>query len=59
MIPHWLAAVVIVVVTIAFAVTFGLQFVIEGYEPETAIYGMFAAIVAAAFAQSRKGGDRQ
>lgn len=54
MISPRLAAAVIVVVTLAFAATFIAQFLIPGYEPETAIYGMFAAIVAAAFAQRRK-----
>lgn len=57
MIPSWLAAVVIAVVTVAFGITFGLQFVLPGYKPETAIYGLFGAVVTYLTFMGRRNGD--
>lgn len=52
-------AVVVVVVTVAVLCvgTFVAQFLVDGYRPETAIYGMFAAIVTYMTWSGRQGGD--
>lgn len=55
--PPKLAAGIVIIVAAAFIITFSAQFIIPGYEPETAIYGMFSMIAVAAFSQRRKGGN--
>ena len=54
MIPKPLATVIIVVVTIVWAVNFAAQFVVTGYEPDVSINGIFMAIVGGALALSRR-----
>jgi hypothetical protein len=56
-VPPVIAGVVIVAVTIAFIVTFTMQFIIPDYQPETAIYGLFGAIVSYVAWTGKKSGE--
>lgn len=59
MIPRPVASAIIVLVTIVWAANFCAQFLVEGYEPDVAINGIFMGIVGAALAFSRKGNQPQ
>lgn len=57
--PTWLATTIIIVVTIAFAINFGAQFMPGStYSPDPAIYGVFMGIVGAAFGLSKVKRDK-
>lgn len=53
MIPKPLATVIIVLVTVVWAVNFAAQFIVAEYKPDVAINGIFMAIVGGALALSR------
>lgn len=53
MIPKSLATVIIVLVTVVWAVNFAAQFIVDEYKPDVAINGIFMAIVGGALALSR------
>lgn len=55
MIPRPLATVIIIVVTLVWAVNFAAQFIVADYSPDVAINGIFMAIVGGALALSRPG----
>jgi hypothetical protein len=52
-IPKPLATVIIVLVTVVWAVNFAAQFIVAEYKPDVAINGIFMAIVGGALALSR------
>jgi hypothetical protein len=54
-IPKPLATVIIVLVTVVWAVNFAAQFVVDQYQPDVAINGIFMAVVGGALALSRGG----
>lgn len=54
MLPKSLATVIIIVVTVVWAVNFAAQFVVAEYSPDVAINGIFMAIVGGALALSRR-----
>ena len=53
MIPKPLATVIIVLVTVVWAVNFAAQFIVAEYKPDVAINGIFMAVVGGALALSR------
>jgi hypothetical protein len=53
-IPRPLATAIIMIVTLVWAVNFGAQFIVDSYEPDVAINGIFMAIVGGALALSRR-----
>jgi hypothetical protein len=53
-IPKPLATAIIVVVTIVWAINFGAQFIVDNYESDVAINGIFMAVVGGALALSRR-----
>ena len=55
-VPPAIVGAVVVVVVVMVAATFLAQFFVDGYRPETAIYGMGAAVVTYVLATGRKGG---
>ncbi|MGH3993500.1 MAG: hypothetical protein ACRDSN_13690 [Pseudonocardiaceae bacterium] len=48
---------IIITVTAIFVINFVAQFVIPGYRPDPAVYGIFMGIVGGAFALRGKGRD--
>jgi UDP-N-acetylglucosamine:LPS N-acetylglucosamine transferase len=52
-IPKPLATVIIVLVTVVWAVNFAAQFIVAEYKPDVAINGIFMAVVGGALALSR------
>lgn len=54
MLPKPLATAIIVVVTVVWAINFAAQFIVDSYEPDVAINGIFMAVVGGALALSRR-----
>jgi len=53
--PRWLSSAIIIVVTLAWAVNFLAQFVMNEYKPDPLVHALFMSIVGGALALSRKG----
>lgn len=56
--PTWLASSIVAGVTLIWAMNFLAQFVVDGWEPDVSINGVFMAVVGAALALGRGGGDQ-
>ncbi len=56
MIPKPLLTGILVLVSVVFAANYALQFIVEGYESDPAIIGVFGTIVGAALVLSKKDG---
>lgn len=54
MLPKPLATAIIVIVTVVWAANFVAQFIVDSYEPDVAINGIFMAVVGGALALSRR-----
>lgn len=54
MLPKPLAAAIIIIVTVVWAANFVAQFIVDSYEPDVAINGIFMAVVGGALALSRR-----
>ncbi|MGH3986346.1 MAG: hypothetical protein ACRDTZ_03390 [Pseudonocardiaceae bacterium] len=50
MIPQWISNVIVVLVSGVFAVNFGAQFILQSWQPDPYIYGIFMTVVGGSFA---------